>query len=210
MSNDTSGRRGVLFVISSPSGAGKTTLARRLIEAFPSLALSVSATTRPARPGEQDGREYHFVRRERFDAMIAEGAFLEWAEVHEHRYGTPRAPVLERITAGRDVLFDIDWQGAQTIRSALPADTACVFILPPSLSALESRLRARAQDAPDVIDRRLARARGEIEHWIEYDYVIVNDAFEDAYARLAAIYSAERERRERNLWLSAFVPAMLG
>jgi guanylate kinase len=210
MSNDRPGRRGVLFVISSPSGAGKTSLARRLTQAFPDIALSVSATTRPPRPGEQDGREYHFVSREAFDGMVAADAFLEWAEVHEHRYGSPRAPVLERIARGEDVLFDIDWQGAATIRAALPADTACVFILPPSLATLEGRLRSRAQDAPDVIDRRLARARGEIEHWVDYDYVIVNDAFEDAYARLAAIYCAERERRERNPWLSSFVSAMLG
>jgi guanylate kinase len=202
-------RRGLLFVISSPSGAGKTTLARRLIGDFPSLALSVSATTRPPRPGEQDGREYHFVSREAFDALVAEDAFLEWAEVHENRYGSPRAQVLARIEAGEDVLFDIDWQGAQAIRAALPDDTACVFILPPSLAALATRLRTRAQDAPDVIARRLARARGEIEHWAEYDYVIVNDDIDDAYARLAAIYRAEGERRARNPWLTAFVGTML-
>jgi guanylate kinase len=203
-------RRGVLLVISSPSGAGKTSLARRLMSAFPSLDLSVSATTRPPRPGEADGREYHFVLRERFDEMIGRGDFLEWAEVHEHRYGSPRAPVLERLSAGGDVLFDIDWQGAEAIHAALPADTVRVFILPPSLTALETRLRGRAQDAADVIDRRLARARGEIEHWIDYDYVIVNDVLDDAYARLASIYVAERERRARNPWLQDFVSQLLG
>jgi guanylate kinase len=202
-------RRGLLFVISSPSGAGKTSLSRRLIGAFPDLRLSVSATTRPPRPGEQDGREYHFVPRAAFDAMVEEDAFMEWAEVHEHRYGSPRAPLLARLAAGQDVLFDIDWQGARTIRAAAPADTVRVFILPPSLAVLESRLRARALDAPDVIDRRLARARTEIERWVDYDYVIVNDDFEDAYARLAAIYVAERERRERNAWLAPFVTRML-
>jgi guanylate kinase len=210
MSSRTGARRGLLLVISSPSGAGKTTLARQLIGEFPDLALSVSATTRKARPGEADGREYHFVDRERFAAMIAHGEFLEWAEVHEHRYGSPRAPVLERLADGGDVLFDIDWQGAQAIRAAAPADTVQVFILPPDLATLEGRLRSRAQDAPEVIARRLARAREEIEHWVEYDYVIVNDDFEDAYARLAAVYRAERERPFRNPWLPGFVDRLVG
>jgi guanylate kinase len=210
MSSEGSRRRGVLLVISSPSGAGKTSLARRLMESFPTLALSVSATTRPPRSGEEDGREYHFVDRDRFDRMVAAREFLEWAEVHEHRYGSPRAPVVQRLAAGEDVLFDIDWQGATAVHASLPDDTVRVFILPPSLAVLATRLRSRAQDAPDVIDRRLARARGEIEHWVDYDYVIVNDRFEDAYARLAAIYAAERERRDRNPWLQPFVSQLLG
>ena len=198
-------RRGLLLVISSPSGAGKTSLAKRLVQQHPDLALSVSASTRPPRPAEKDGREYHFVSPERFEGMVKEDAFLEWAEVHEHRYGSPRGPILERLASGADVLFDIDWQGARSIRAAAAKDTVSVFILPPSLQVLESRLRSRAQDAEDVIVRRLARARHEIAQWQAYDYVIVNDDFEAAYDRLAAIYRAERERRERNPWLAAFV-----
>jgi guanylate kinase len=203
-------RRGLLLVISSPSGAGKTSLARRLIAEFADLELSVSATTRRPRLGEQDGREYHFVDRARFDAMVADGAFLEWAEVHENCYGSPRAPILDRLAAGGDVLFDIDWQGAKQIREAARQDTVQVFILPPTMDALAGRLRGRASDAPDVIERRLVRARDEIGHWVEYDYVIVNDDFDDAYARLAAIYRAERERRERNSWLDGGAGGLLG
>ncbi|HEY2052125.1 MAG TPA: guanylate kinase [Caulobacteraceae bacterium] len=202
--------RGLLLVISSPSGAGKTSLSRRLIADFSELQLSVSATTRHPRPGEVDGREYHFVNRERFDAMVAGGEFLEWAEVHENCYGSPRAPILQRLAAGGDVLFDIDWQGAEQIRTAARQDTVQIFILPPTLDALAARLRSRASDAPDVIERRLARARDEIRHWVEYDYVIVNDDFEEAYARLAAIYRAECERRVRNLWLDGFVGGLVG
>ena len=198
-------RRGLLLVISSPSGAGKTSLAKRLVQQHPELALSVSATTRQRRPVEEDGREYHFVSEERFADMVQEDAFLEWAEVHENRYGTPRAPVLQRLASGADVLFDIDWQGARSIRAAAPEDTVSVFILPPSLQALETRLRSRAQDADEVIVRRLARARHEIAQWEAYDYVIVNDDFDVAYDRLAAIYRAERERRVRNAWLAGFV-----
>jgi guanylate kinase len=209
MWNSPQPRRGLLLVISSPSGAGKTSLARRLIAEFPDLELSVSATTRPPRPGEMDGREYHFVAREAFDTMVAQDAFLEWAEVHEHRYGSPRDPVLERLHAGADVLFDIDWQGARAIRSAAHEDTVQVFILPPDLDALAQRLRTRASDSPEVIARRLARARFEIGHWTEYDYVIVNDDFDEAYARLAAIYRAERERRARNPWLTPFVEGLV-
>ncbi len=203
-------RRGMLLVISSPSGAGKTSLSRRLVAEFSDeLTLSISATTRAPRPGECDGREYWFVAPSIFQAMIAEGAFLEWADVHEHAYGSPRAPVMSHLDAGRDVLFDIDWQGAQSIARAAPEDTVRVFILPPSMADLARRLQTRAQDAEDVIMRRMSRARGEIEHWVEYDYVIVNDDFDRAYARLAVIYRAERQRRFRNTWITPMVNALV-
>ncbi|HEY7851676.1 MAG TPA: guanylate kinase [Caulobacteraceae bacterium] len=202
-------RRGLLLVISSPSGAGKTSLSRRLSAHHPEISLSVSATTRAARPGEADGREYHFVTREAFDHDVAAGAFLEWAEVHEHCYGTPRAPVMAALEAGADVLFDIDWQGATAIAAAMPADTVRIFILPPTMDALAARLHHRAQDAEDVIARRLGRARGEIAHWAEYDYVIVNDDFDRAYAQIEAIYLAEIQRRERNSWLRSFVDGLI-
>ena len=203
-------RRGLLLVISSPSGAGKTSLSRRLATGHAEIDLSISVTTRAPRPGETDGREYHFVTREAFDAEVVAGSFLEWAEVHEHRYGTPRAPVEAALEAGRDVLFDIDWQGAATVAAALPRDTVRLFILPPTMEALAARLHGRAQYAHDVIARRLARARGEIARWRDYDYVIVNDDFERAYAEIEAIYLAERLRRERNLWLDGFVADLTG
>ena len=202
-------RRGMLLVISSPSGAGKSSLSRRLVEANERLVLSVSATTRGPRPGEVDGREYWFVSPGRFEAMVAEDAFLEWADVHEHAYGSPRGPIMDHLDAGRDVLFDIDWQGAQSIAKAEPNDTVRVFILPPSLGDLAQRLRARAQDSEAVIERRLGRAVGEIAHWPEYDYVLVNDDFEETYARLAAIYAAEGLRRDRNLWIEPMVDRMV-
>ena len=210
MSNDRHApRRGLMLVISSPSGAGKTSLSRRLVADHADLELSISATTRGPRPGEHDGREYHFVDPARFAAMIANDAFLEWAEVHEHRYGSPKTPVMEALDAGRDVLFDIDWQGAMSIASAAPADVVRVFILPPSMADLSRRLHARAQDAEDVITRRLGRAYGEIAMWAEYDYVILNDDFDRAYADLAHIYHAERLKRARNPWLKPFVQKLL-
>ena len=210
MSNDRHRtRRGLMLVISSPSGAGKTSLSRRLVADHADLELSISATTRGPRPGEHDGREYHFVDRPRFDAMVAEDAFLEWAEVHEHRYGSPKAPVMAALDAGRDVLFDIDWQGAMSIAAAAPGDVVRVFILPPSMADLSRRLHARAQDAEDVIARRLGRAYGEIAMWKEYDYVILNDDFDHAYADLAHIYHAERLKRARNPWLKPFVTKLL-
>ncbi|HEY1559846.1 MAG TPA: guanylate kinase [Caulobacteraceae bacterium] len=201
----SSERRGLLLVISSPSGAGKTSLSRRLAERHPEIRLSISVTTRSPRPGETDGNEYHFATRAEFDAKVAGGQFLEWAEVHEHLYGTPRAPVEAHLAAGQDVLFDIDWQGAAAIHKAMPMDAVRLFILPPSLEALAKRLHGRAQDSEDVIARRLARARDEIGHWSEYDYVIVNDDFEQAYAAIEDIYCAERQRRDRNPWLAGFV-----
>lgn len=209
MSSDVA-RRGLLLVISSPSGAGKTSLSRRLAAAHPEIELSVSATTRAPRPGESDSREYHFVSRESFDAQAASGAFLEWAEVHGHRYGTPRAPVEAALASGRDVLFDIDWQGAEAIAAALPEDTVRLFILPPTMAALTARLNARAQDSAQVIEHRLAGARAEIAHWGDYDYVVVNDAFERAYGEIETIYQAERLRRSRNGWLRAFVDGLMG
>lgn len=203
-------RRGLFLVISSPSGAGKTSLSRKLVAQFPALAPSISATTRAPRPGELDGREYHFVSGGAFDAMVADGAFVEWAEVHEHRYGTPRAPLEARLDAGADVLFDIDWQGARDIAAAAPDDTVRVFILPPSMAALSQRLHTRAQDAEDVITRRLGRARGEIAQWTSYDYVILNDDFERAYGDLAVIYRAECLKRARNGWIAPFVAGLTG
>lgn len=211
MSNESQPRRrGLLLVISSPSGAGKTSLARRLIVDNPSLTLSISATTRPPRPGERDGREYRFMDAEAFEAMAMRDAFMESAEVHEHRYGTPRAEVQDAIDTGRDVLFDIDWQGAKSIAAAAPNDVVRVFILPPSMADLASRLHSRAQDSEDVIARRLGRAKGEIEKWMEYDYIILNDDFERAYADLAAIYRTERLRRQRNQWIGTFVERLIG
>ena len=208
--DDTRQRRGLLLVISSPSGAGKTSLSRRLIAENPALALSVSCTTRAPRPGEQDGREYHFVTPPRFAEMVHGQAFLEYADVHEHRYGTPRGPVEQLLQDGQDVLFDIDWQGAMQIAASMRADVVRVFILPPSMAELSRRLHARAQDAEDVIERRLSRAEGEIRMWAEYDYVLVNEDFEATYAALAEIYRVERMKRARNLWLTPFVDKLLG
>ncbi|HZZ88083.1 MAG TPA: guanylate kinase [Caulobacteraceae bacterium] len=202
-------RRGVLLVVSSPSGAGKTSLTRRLLADHAELELSISMTTRTARPGEMDGREYHFVDRATFVRMAEAGEFLEWAEVHEHQYGTPRAPVEAAIATGHDVIFDIDWQGARAVAAAMGADVVRVFVLPPTMADLSRRLHARAQDAEDVIARRLGRAKGEIAMWAEYDYVILNDDFDRAYAELAHVYHAERLRRARNPWLEPFVAALL-
>ena len=202
-------RRGLMLIISSPSGAGKTSLSRRLVADHADMDLSISATTRAPRPGEHDGREYHFVTPERFEAMVKADEFLEWANVHEHRYGSPKAPVMASLDAGRDVLFDIDWQGAMAIAAAAATDVVRVFILPPSMADLSRRLHARAQDADDVIERRLKRSFGEINMWGEYDYVILNDDFDLAYADLAHIYHAERLRRSRNPWLKPFVQKLL-
>ena len=202
-------RRGLMLLISSPSGAGKTSLSRRLVADHADLNLSISATTRDPRPGEEDGREYHFVDRSAFDEMIAQDAFLEWANVHEHRYGSPRAPVMEALGMGQDVLFDIDWQGAAQIAEKAPHDVVRVFILPPSMAELSRRLHARAQDREDVIQRRLGRAYGEIERAVDYDYVIINDDYDRAFADLAHIYHAERQKRVRNPGLKTFVQTLL-
>lgn len=198
-------RRGVLLVLSSPSGAGKTTLARGLLDADRDIALSVSATTRKARPGEVDGRDYFFVDEARFTAMREGGELLEWARVFGNLYGTPRRPVEEAIANGRDVLFDIDWQGAQQLAEKMSGDLVRVFILPPSGAVLESRLKGRAQDPPDVVAKRMEQASAEISHWAEYDYVIVNEDLERSISGLTSILGAERLKRDRLLGLSDFV-----
>ena len=201
-------RRGLLLVLSSPSGAGKTTLARRLIEADGEIAMSVSVTTRPPRPGEVDGKDYSFVDEAAFKAMREAGELLEWARVFDNFYGTPRAPVEDAIAQGRDILFDIDWQGAQQLSEKKKHDVVRVFILPPSADVLADRLRARAQDAEPVVKRRMAEASDEISHWPEYDYVIVNADLAASLDGLEAILSAERLKRERLNGLSAFVREM--
>jgi len=195
-----------MLVLSSPSGVGKTSLSRRLVSDHPDLDLSISMTTRDPRPGEHHGREYFFVSPEQFKAEVAAGSFLEWAEVHGAQCsGTPRAPVMASLAAGHDVMFDVDWQGAQAIAAAVPEDTVRVFILPPSLAEMVRRIRARAGDSEAMIHRRLETAMEEFTKWGEYDYVIVNDDFDQAYAELAHIYHAERLRRSRNPWIGGFV-----
>ncbi len=198
-------RRGLLLVLSSPSGAGKTTLSRALLESDGGIKLSVSVTTRKPRPGEVDGADYVFVDDARFAAMRASDQLLEWARVFGHHYGTPRAPVEAAIARGQDVLFDIDWQGAQQLAEKMAGDLVRVFILPPSGTALESRLRGRAQDPPEVVAKRMAEASNEISHWAEYDYVIVNAELADSLAGLTSILAAERLKRDRLLGLSSFV-----
>ncbi|HWL47058.1 MAG TPA: guanylate kinase [Sphingomonadaceae bacterium] len=198
-------RRGLLFVLSSPSGAGKSTIARRLLAADADLEMSVSATTRPIRPGETDGADYHFVDLVRFRAMVDDGAFLEWAHVFGHRYGTPRAPVERVLKQGRDVLFDIDWQGAQQLFQHAGGDVVRVFILPPSIDELRRRLVARGTDPADVIASRMERAAGEISHWDGYDYVLVNDDIDRCFADVRTILHAERLKRCRQRNLIGFV-----
>lgn len=198
-------RRGVLFVLSSPSGAGKSTIARKLLAADDHIDMSVSATTRPMRPGEVDGVDYHFVDLEGFREMVSDGAFLEWAHVFGERYGTPRAPVDAMLAAGHDVLFDIDWQGAQQLHQIAGGDVVRVFILPPSMEELERRLRSRATDAPEVIDARMDRAASEIAHWDGYDYVLVNDDAQTCFERVQTILKAERMKRSRQTGLIGFI-----
>jgi guanylate kinase len=201
----TVARRGLMLVLSSPSGAGKTTLSRMLLEADSHIDLSVSVTTRPQRPGEIDGRDYHFIDMARFESMVKSGKLLEWADVFSHRYGTPRAPVEKALRGGRDVLFDIDWQGTQQLREKARDDLVSVFILPPTVKELQRRLERRAQDTRAIIAGRMAKAAGEMSHWPEYDYVIVNREKDDAFAEVRSILAAERLKRERQIGLSAFV-----
>src|SRR4029077_8006660 len=201
----TVARRGLMLVLSSPSGAGKTTLSRMLLKADGHIDLSVSVSTRPQRPGEVDGRDYHFIDMVRFESMVKSGKLLEWAEVFGHRYGTPRIPVEKALRAGRDVLFDIDWQGTQQLREKARDDLVSVFILPPSVTELQRRLERRAQDSRAIIAGRMAKAAGEMSHWPEYDYVIVNRDKKDAFAEVRAILAAERLKRERQIGLSALV-----
>ncbi|MEC9453726.1 MAG: guanylate kinase [Pseudomonadota bacterium] len=201
-------RRGILFVLSSPSGAGKTTIARRLLELEPGTRMSVSATTRPKRHDELDGRDYLFVNQAKFDQMAAQGGFLEHAEVFGHSYGTPRDQVEEMLADGFDVIFDIDWQGAQQLAQAVPQDVVRVFVLPPSLSELESRLMRRAQDSAEVVAARMAKAVDELSHYGEYDHIVINRALDDSVAAARAILNAERTRRERYTGLDAFVNSL--
>ena len=199
-------RRGLLLILSSPSGAGKSTLAHRLMAWDPTIRFSVSATTRPARPGEVEGRDYFFRSRAAFDAMVAAGEMLEHAEVFGSLYGSPRAPVEAALRIGRDTLFDIDWQGGQQIRnSGLGRDVVSIFVLPPSIAELEARLRARGQDSDAVIAGRMAKSQAEISHWAEYDYVVVNRDLDLAFAAVKTILAAERLKRDRQPGLAEFV-----
>jgi guanylate kinase len=210
MPNSHLSRRGLLFVLSSPSGAGKSTIARRLLQSDAGIAMSVSATTRPIRPGEVDGVDYHFVDVPHFKDMVAEGEFLEWAHVFGHRYGTPRAPVDAMLAEGRDVLFDIDWQGAQQLYQQAGGDVVRVFILPPSVAELERRLLARGTDDIAIIKARMERATSEISHWDGYDYVLINDEVDRCFTGVRAILDAERLKRSRQTGLIGFVRKLTG
>jgi len=201
-------RRGLMFVLSGPSGAGITTLSRLLIERMPGLRMSVSATTRAKRPGEVDGRDYHFVDRARFEDMVKRHELLEWATVFDNRYGTPRVPVEAAVSAGQDVLFDIDWQGTQQLREKARQDVVSVFILPPSAADLEKRLHTRAQDSDEVIRARMSRASREMSHWAEYDYTVINRDVDEAFAEVHSILKAERLKRERRIGLINQVRAL--
>ena len=202
-------RRGLMLVLSSPSGAGKTTIARKLLDAEPGVEMSISCTTRKQRNGEVEGRDYHFIDRETFAGMRDRGEFLEWAVVFDNYYGTPRKPVEETLAAGRDVLFDVDWQGAQSLRDDSPDDVVTVFILPPSAKALVQRLTERAQDSPEVVAARMRGASNEIQHWGEYDYVVINHDLDQALAAVRAILAAERLRCTRLTGLKDFVAGLL-
>ncbi len=201
-------RRGLMFVLSSPSGAGKTSLSRALLEGDSQIQLSISATTRPMRPGEVNGVDYFFHSERDFLDMVSEGKFLEYAKVFGNHYGTPSSFVEEKLGQGRDVIFDIDWQGTQKLRKKRPEDLVSVFILPPSMAALEERLRSRAQDSDETVLRRMTKAAGEISHWMEYDYVIINQDFDHSLMMLRSILAAERCKRVRQPGLEAFVEGL--
>lgn len=209
MASNTLQRRGLMFILSSPSGAGKTTISRMLLQRDPEIKLSVSATTRPMREGEVDGKDYHFVSQEQFDQMVENGEFLEWATVFGNSYGTPKAQVKAGLREGQDYLFDIDWQGTQQLYQKMEVDVVRVFILPPSLEELQRRLNGRGTDSPEVIAARMERARAEISHWDGYDYVVVNDDVESCYAQVCEILHAERMRRARQTGLIGFVRELM-
>jgi len=202
-------RRGVMFVLSSPSGAGKTTLTRKLLAENPDMAMSVSATTRKARPGEVDGEDYYFVSKDKFAELEEGGEFLEHAKVFDNFYGTPRGPVEAALEDSRDVVFDIDWQGAQQLTQAAADDLVKIFILPPNMRELEKRLKTRAQDSDAVIAKRMSKSEAEISHWLEYDYIIVNEDIDVAMDELRAIVASERMRRRRQPWLGSFVKSLV-
>ncbi len=202
-------RRGLMIVLSSPSGAGKTTLTRKLLAENPDMTMSVSATTRHPRRGEKDGVDYYFVSKEKFSELETEDEFLEHARVFDNFYGTPRAPVEEALQEGRDVVFDIDWQGAQQLTQAAAEDLVRIFILPPNMRELEKRLRTRAQDSDETIAKRMSKSEAEISHWLEYDYVIVNEDIDTAMEELRTIVNAERLRRKRQPWLGGFVKSLI-
>ncbi len=203
-------RRGLLIVLSSPSGAGKSTLSRMLLETDPAITMSVSATTRPMRPGERQDVDYHFVDDAEFDRLIRAGEFVEWAPVFGYRYGTPKAPVKAALKAGRDILFDIDWQGTQQLHAEMGEDLVRIFLLPPSMSELQQRLETRGTDSNNVIADRMGRAESEISHWAEYDYVLVNKDAHRCLQEIATIVAAERLRRARQIGLVAFVRDLIG
>lgn len=209
MSSEILPRRGLMLVISSPSGAGKTTLSRMLLDRHKDMCLSVSATTRAPRPNEEDGIHYHFVDREEFQNKIDNREFLEWARVFDHYYGTPREAVVERLSAGFDVIFDVDWQGADAIHDQMPHDVVSIFVLPPSMDALQKRLEARPGSDPEKVAHRMAGARNEIRHWRRYDYVIVNENIDTAYAELETILKSERRKRLRQYHLEKLVQDLL-
>jgi guanylate kinase len=206
----TGQRRGLLIVLSSPSGAGKSTISRMLLAADPDVTMSISATTRPIRPGETDGVDYRFVDDAEFDRMIAAGEFVEWAHVFNFRYGTPKAPVKQALRDGRDILFDIDWQGARQLEPDFGEHLVTIFLLPPSMTELEHRLRSRGTDSPEVIADRMRRAADEIDHWAEYHYVLVNSDMDACLAQVRAIVTAERSRRVRQTGLMDFVRHLIG
>lgn len=209
MSSKQHPRRGLMLVISSPSGAGKTTLSRKLMDKYEDVRLSVSATTRAPRPGEEDGVHYDFVDHAKFEEMIAEREFLEWAKVFDHFYGTPRKAVERRLSEGRDVIFDVDWQGADAIHDQMPNDVVSVFVLPPSIEALQKRLEERPGSDPEKVARRMAGAKSEISHWRRYDYVIVNENLDAAFEELERILLTERQKRLRQLRLEPLVQKLL-
>lgn len=202
-------RRGVLFVLSSPSGAGKSTIARKLLAAESDLSMSVSYTTRAPRPGEVDGKDYHFTTLDRFREMVANHEFLEWAHVFDNRYGTPKADVFHTLSEGHDILFDIDWQGAQQLHQLAGGDVVRVFVLPPSMAILRDRLQKRATDTQDVIDARMSRAANEVSHWDGYDYVLVNDDLEQCFQHVRMILAAERLKRSRQTGIIGFIRSLL-